>query len=120
MTRQAEFQTATGGQLGKPRSARRRVYERLRACLEQQRRETPLLTNRELEQALQEVHDYQLYESTRDRLNRQMRASITDENLVELTLELWRDERLCNRRQPISEQEPRILCSLGLRDQGGG
>ena len=120
MTRQAEFQTATGGQLGKPRRVRRRVYERLRACLEQQRRETPLLTNRELEQALQEVHDYLLYESARDRLNRQMRASITDENLVELTLELWRDERLCNRRQPISEQEPRILCSLGLRDQGGG
>ena len=55
-----------------------------------------------------------LLESARDRLNRQLRSAISDEDLAELVIGLWQDDRLSRKQEGDEEREPRILCSLGL------
>ena len=117
ITQDQEYISATGGQLGSPRSVRRRVYERLDRYLKLEREESPLFAPEELTQALEDIYGYPLFESARDRLGRQLRSHVTDKELTEMTVELWKDERLCNKQTAIDEYERRILCSLGLFDR---
>ena len=117
ITHDQEYISATGGQLGNPRSVRRRVYERLSRHLQLEREESPMFAPEELEGALNDIYHYPLFESARDRLGRQLRSHVTDKELAEMTVELWKDERLVNKQTAIDEYERRILCSLGLFDR---
>ena len=119
-TQEADYIAATGGQLGRPNSTRRKTYERLKHYVEVLKADMPIFGVPEgLEAAIDDIYRHPLLESARDRLNRQLRASITDEDLAELVIGLWQDDRLSRKQEGDEEREPRILCSLGLFDAAG-
>lgn len=102
----------TGGQLGKPAAARRRVYDRLKDYAAGVK--GTLFDVRQLHQAIAAIYDNPLTEASRDILNREMRAGIADEKLVELVLSLHEEDRLCVPKDDAKAREPRIICSLGI------
>jgi hypothetical protein len=106
-------QISTGGQLGKPTSARRRVYERLKDYATHVR--DSLFDIKPLHQAIDEVYEAPLTEAARDLLNRELRAGVSDEKLVGLVLSLHEEDRLCIRKDDVQAREPRIICSLGVK-----
>ena len=102
---------STSGALGRPRSARATTYQRLKEYSEK----LPLFATEELNSAVNDIYHYPLREAARDTLNRQLRAHISDERLVELVLALRSEDRLCVVNDEGSKrQEPVILCSMGL------
>jgi len=103
---------ATGGQLGKPGNARRRVYERLKDHA--QTVANTLFDIKPLHQAIDAIYDAPLTEAARDMLNRELRAGIADEKLAELVLSLHEEDRLCVPIEQAEAREPRIICSLGI------
>jgi len=44
-----------------------------------------------------------------------LRSGISDERLAEIVIGLRDDDRLCLVEEEEQTQEPRIICSLGLR-----
>jgi len=113
----AEETRGSGGQLGSPSGARRRTYERLKQYAESARH-TLFPPPPELDKAIEEIYRYPLQESARDTLNRQMRSGISDEQLAQLVIDLRDDDRLCHIQEETEEQEPQIICSLGLFEAG--
>ena len=109
---QTEHITA-GGQLGKPSSARRRVYERLKDYAANVK--DSLFDIKPLHQAIDEIYDEPLTEAARDLLNRELRAGVSDEKLVALVLSLHEEDRLCVPKDSVDSREPKIICSLGIR-----
>ncbi len=103
----------TGGQLGKPSSARRRVYERLKDYASQIK--DTLFDIKPLHQAIDEIYESPLTEAARDLLNRELRAGITDEKLADFVLSLREEDRLCAPKDDVKAREPQIICSLGIR-----
>ena len=119
-TQEADYIALTGGQLGRPNSTRRKTYEKLQRYVEALKADMPIFGAPEgLEDAVNDIYRYPLLESARDRLNRQLRSEISDEDLAELAIDLWKDDRLSRKREGDDEGEPRILCSLGLFDLSG-
>jgi hypothetical protein len=114
MTQEADYMATTGGQLGRPNSARRRTYERLNNYLRHLKATTPLFVPGDLERTIDDVYRYPLRSSARDTLSRQLRAGINDDDLADLVMNLWKDDRLSLVQEEGEQQEPRILCSLGL------
>jgi superfamily II DNA or RNA helicase len=106
-------QITTGGQLGKPSSARRRVYERLKDYAAHVK--DSLFDIKPLHQAIDEIYDAPLTEAARDLLNRELRAGVSDEKLVALVLSLHEEDRLCITKDDVEAREPKIICSLGIR-----
>jgi superfamily II DNA or RNA helicase len=103
----------TGGQLGKPSSARRRAYERLKEYSAHVK--DSLFDIKPLHQAIDEVYESPLTEAARDLLNRELRAGVSDEKLVALVLSLHEEDRLCIPKDDVEAREPKIICSLGIR-----
>jgi len=101
-----------GGQLGNPSSARFRVYERLKNFVEQNK--GTLFVTQELLRAIDDLYHYPLREVAKDTLNRQLRSGIQDQQLAELVVNLRAEERLSQVDEEVEEQEPKIICSLGL------
>ena len=117
-TQEADYIARTGGQLGRPNSTRRKTYERLKGYVEALRADMPIFGIPDgLEAAIDDIYRHPLLESARDRLNRRLRAGITDEDLADLVVGLWQDERLIRKQEGDEGREPRILCSLGLFDE---
>lgn len=103
----------TGGQLGKPSSARRRVYERLKDYAANVK--DSLFDIKPLHVAIDEIYEAPLTEAARDLLNREMRLGISNEKLVALVLSLQEEDRLCAPKDDVQAREPKIICSLGIR-----
>jgi len=103
----------TGGQLGKPSSARRRAYERLKDHAANVR--NTLFDIKPLHAAIDALYDAPLTEAARDLLNRELRAGVTDEKLADLVLALHEEDRLCVAKDDAQAREPQIICSLGIR-----
>ncbi len=103
----------TGGQLGKPASARRRVYERLKDYAGQVK--GSLFDIKLLHQAIDAIYDAPLTEAARDLLNREMKSGIESQKLVDLVLSLYEEDRLCVQQDDVQAREPHIICSLGIR-----
>jgi hypothetical protein len=103
----------TGGQLGKPSSARRRAYERLKDYAA--RVKDTLFDIKPLHAAIDAIYAAPLTEAARDLINRELRAGITDEKLADLVLSLHEEDRLCIPQDDVEAREPKIICSLGIR-----
>ncbi|MBK9943103.1 MAG: NgoFVII family restriction endonuclease [Kouleothrix sp.] len=108
----AQEERAIGGGLGRPSSARFRVYERLKHYAEQIR--GTLFDIQELHRAIEEIYRYPLRTTAVDVLNRQLRSGISDADLVQLVLALRDEDRLCLIQEETTSREPQIICSMGL------
>ena len=103
------------GQLGSRRGARYRAYEKLQDYL--RHREGELFLTDQVRGAIQAIYDHPLTTEAVDKLNRQLRSGISDDDLADLVTTLHRDDRLVIvNLHDEPAKEPRILCSLGLAE----
>ena len=111
---QEERRDTQAGQLGSRRGARYRAYERLQDYLRY--REGDIFLTDQVRAAIQAIYDHPLTTEAVDKLNRQLRTSISDDDLAALVTTLNRDDRLVVTNVHDTElKEPRILCSMGLK-----
>ncbi len=103
---------AVGGGLGRPSSARRRAYERLKPFANEQMQ--TLFRDEALERALDDIYQRPLLETAADLLNRLMRGGVNDIELAEAVKSLREDGRLNYAESDASLREPQVVCSLGL------
>lgn len=115
----AEEERTTHGALGRPSGARFKTYDRLKSY----RRDigdmrTLFVTEhivREIEKAMADIYSAPLLQTATDTLNRQLKAGISNEKLAELVIALRDERRLCVQQdEDETEQEPRVICSMGL------
>lgn len=109
----AERRRTGTGALGRPTGARFRTYERLKRYADMVA--GTLFDLAELHRAIDEIYRFPLRATAADQLNRQLRAGISDVELVRLVFALREEDRLCIVRSDEPDHEPRIICSLGLR-----
>ena len=110
-----ERNTAASGQLGSRRGARYRAYELLQDYL--RHREGDLFLTDQVRAAIQAIYDHPLTSEAVDKLNRQLRSTISAEDLADMVTALHRDDRLVVvNLHDEPAKEPRILCSLGLTE----
>lgn len=118
MTHIAEEEKSSGGALGRPSGARFKTYERMKRWRVKQGESRDLFITddyvRRVDRALEEVFLYPFYQSATDTLNRQMKAGISDLDLIDLVFALREDGRLCLVDDQEQQREPRLICSLGL------
>ena len=57
-----------------------------------------------------------LQEAIRETLGRELRIGISDEKLADLVLALFEEDRLCVHEEDDQIREPRIICSLGIKN----
>lgn len=101
-----------GGQLGSPKGARFRTYERLKRYAEDIK--GTLFDSDELRKAIEDIYRYPLKQSATDALNRQLRSGVSDETLTQLVIALRDEDRLCLVHEEEEAHEPRLICSMGL------
>jgi superfamily II DNA or RNA helicase len=109
----ASEEKSIGGQLGRPSGARFRTYERLKRYADAVK--DTLFDTPQLRRAIEDIYTYPLRQVAIDTLNRQLRSSISDADLAQRVIELREEDRLCIIHEEEEMQEPRIICSLGLR-----
>ena len=104
-----------GGQLGRPSGARFRTYTRLKAYGDAIKGQ--LFDVDALHKVIDDIYRYPLRPSAVDTLNRQLRSGVSDDQLAEIVMSLREEDRLCLTGDAAAEnQEPQIICSLGLFD----
>ncbi|MGO9923939.1 MAG: NgoFVII family restriction endonuclease, partial [Isosphaeraceae bacterium] len=109
----AAEEKVSGGQLGRPSGARFRTYERLKHYAESVK--GTLFDTHQLRRSIEDIYSFPLRQVAVDILNRQLRSGISAEDLAERVVELREEGRLCIVHEEEEPQEPRIICSLGLR-----
>ena len=102
---------ASAGSSGAARGAKFRTYERLKGYVDA----NPLFETDALKRTLQALYTHPLTETATDTLNRQLRAGLDDDALADLVVSLHDDERLVVVHDDDGDDEPQIICSLGLR-----
>ena len=105
-------QADLGGQLGGTRSIRHKLYSKLKLIQEQ--REGTLFESPTLKAVIQQIHDHPLKETARDRLARQLRTNISDEDLVRMAENFYDEGDLCATPKEGEPIESSIICSMGL------
>ncbi|MBI3194404.1 MAG: NgoFVII family restriction endonuclease [Ignavibacteriae bacterium] len=110
-----EEEKSVGGALGRPSGARFKTYERLKHYAE--KIQGSLFDSLELRKAIEDVHRFPLQQSATDTLNRQLRSGISDESLATLVVMLRDEVRLCITAKEDETNEPRIICSMGLKSE---
>ncbi len=107
---------AIGGQLGRPSGAKYRTYERLKAYADEIK--GTLFESKTLIAALDEIYRYPLRQSAINTLNSKLKEGINDHQLADLVIALRDEDRLCiTSESEVEQQEPQIICSLGLFEQ---
>jgi hypothetical protein len=101
------------GQLGSRSGVRSRIYERLKGFVEATQHSL-FPPPPELKMIIEDIYRYPLQETAKDILNRQLRTGISDNDLAELAINLHEMKHLCYIQEEIDQQEPQIICSLGL------
>lgn len=116
-----EQQKSSGGQLGSPKSARAKTYERLKHYIDyidKVQKETPLLAfghdGESLLKAVEEIYQYPLRQTAIAKLNRQFKTGITDKQLASMVVSLRDNDALCVVHPEDEQREAQIICSLGL------
>ncbi len=111
-----ETRSLVGGQLGRPTGARFKTYDRLNTYATELRRTLlgDLPESQSLYKALEQIYQYPLRENAKEKLNRQLRSNIRDEDLATLVVTLYEEDSLCLVQESDSDGDPRIICSLGL------
>jgi superfamily II DNA or RNA helicase len=99
-----------GGQLGRSNSAKYRTYARLQQYVE----DNPLFETDALKRAIQALYAHPLKETAKNTLNRQLRSGIEDADLADLVVNLHDEERLVIVHEEKDDEDPEIICSLGL------
>jgi len=107
-----EEEKSTCGQLGRPSGGRFRTYERLKRHAQTVR--GTLFESRDLLVAIDQIYRYPLRQSAVDQINRQLRSGINDQQLAELVVALYQDDRLCLVQEEATTREPQVICSMGL------
>ena len=64
--------------------------------------------------AVEQIYRYPLREQAKEKLNRQLRSGVQDDQLAELVANLYDEDKLCLVQEDEADQEPRVICSLGL------
>jgi superfamily II DNA or RNA helicase len=113
-----EEEKTVGGQLGRPSGARFRTYERLKRYAEEVK--GTLFETDKLNKTIEEIYRYPLRQAAVDTLNRQLRSGIDDSTLAQLVIALREEGRLCIIQEELEQQEPQIICSMGLFKQTEG
>ena len=101
------------GQLGSRTGVRSRIYERLTSYIEHSQYSL-FPPPPELNSIVEEIYRYPIKETAKDVLGRQIRAGISDSDLVNVVIELHELNNLCYVQEETMPQEPQIICSLGL------
>ena len=101
-----------GGQLGRPSGARFRTYTRLKAYADSIKGQ--LFDVEALHRSINDIYRYPLRPSAVDTLNRQLRTGASDDQLADLVMALREEDKLCVKDAEADDQEPQIICSLGL------
>jgi superfamily II DNA or RNA helicase len=109
-----------GGELGSPRGARFRTYERLKQYMEDIQGTLFGARAEEIGKALEDIYRYPLRQVAIDTLNRQLKGGINDDQLAELVLMMRSEGRLCIIHDEEDTREPRIICSMGLFSETEG
>lgn len=103
----------TGGALGKKTGIKYRVYTRLDEYCKLN--ENTLFVNEALKKAVNDIYNYPMKEFAKDILNRQLKTSITNEELAALVVSLREEDKLCIINDDDEQnREAQIICSLGL------
>ena len=113
--RQNAVGAAIGGQLGGARSIRRKLYERLKDYESSVKKDMPLFDTRELQRVIDAIYNAPLTENARERISTEMKSSAANEQLLALCAALLEQDRLCVSSDHPAAREPRIICSLGIR-----
>ncbi len=112
-----------GGQLGNRRSAKRRTYERLDSHIQNMEKNNPLLARgaewEALKKAFEELYKYNLRQSAIAKLNKELRAGISDDDLARLVVFLRENDALCIVETEDTPRDAQIICSMGLFGSDG-
>lgn len=113
-----EEEKSFGGALGRPSGARFKTFERLKRFREGLSDKRDLFITdeyvRRIERVMEEIYRYPLYQSATDSLNRQLKAGISDQQLLDLVFSLREDGRLCVIEDQDPQKELKLICSMGL------
>ena len=105
-------QKYVGGQLGRRTGARYRTFERLKNYVESIKDQ--LFATQNLNKAIEDIYKHPLRSSAKDILNRELRTRISDDELADIVVKLYEEDRLCIVQEEQQFKEPQIICSMGL------
>lgn len=111
-------ETSSGGALGRPSGARFKAFERIKRFRERTGSTRDLFVTedyvRRIDRVMEEIYRYPLYQSATDSINRQLKAGISDHQLIDLIFSLREDGRLCVIDEQDQQRDPKLICSMGL------
>jgi hypothetical protein len=76
----------------------------------------PLFDQKDLRDTIADIYNYPLRQTATDTLNRQLKIGLDRQALVDLVITLRKESRLCLVTEEYKSHEPRISCSMGIRE----